>query len=103
MTATPGLANPGVIRLGITGALITGLEVGDAGRMVGCERLVAAATREMPPRPKARASQAAQHRRAFSWSNGASASYFCLTLESTAEFAIMPSSALPQELVICRE
>ncbi len=35
-------------------------------RMVGRARSVAAATTEMPPRPKAMASQAAQHRRAFS-------------------------------------
>jgi hypothetical protein len=40
-------------------------------------------------RTKDRASQAAQHRRAFSWSNGARASYFRRTLEIIDAFAIM--------------
>ena len=58
-------------------------------RIIGRDRAVAAATREMPPRPRERASEAAQHLRAFSWSNGARASYFCRTLEIIAESAIM--------------
>src|SRR5512147_1373803 len=57
-------------------------------RIMGRDSSVAA-TREMPPRPKDRASQAAQHRRAFSWSNGARASYFRRTLEIIDAFAIM--------------
>src|SRR5512135_1837383 len=58
-------------------------------RIMGRDSSVAAATREMPPRPKDRASQAAPHRRAFSWSNGARASYFRRTLEIIDPFAIM--------------
>ena len=58
-------------------------------RIVGRESPVAVATSEMPPRPRDEASAAAQHRRAFSWSNGARASYFCRTLEIIAKFAIM--------------
>ncbi len=58
-------------------------------RIMGRDRLVAAATRVMPPRPKDSASLAAQHRHAFSWRCGAKASYFCRTLETINDCAIM--------------
>src|SRR5207248_5448004 len=57
-------------------------------RMVGRESPVAAETSEIPPRPRARASQAAQRRCAFSWSRGARASYFCRTLVIAAGVAM---------------
>ena len=62
----PGSANPRMIRRGVTGAVVTGLDLGDAAADRRRDGAVATATAEMPPRPKARASQAAQHRRAFS-------------------------------------
>ena len=58
-------------------------------RIVGRDKSVVVATSEIPPRPKARASEAAQQRRALSCSNGARASYFRRTVEISAGFAIM--------------
>ena len=58
-------------------------------RIVGRDKSVAVATSEIPPRPKARASEASQQRRALSCSNGARASYFRRTVEISAGFVIM--------------
>src|SRR5882672_5096518 len=58
-------------------------------RIVGRDKSVAAATSEMPPRPRAIASEAAQQRLAFSCSSGAKASYFWRTVDIIAGFAIM--------------
>ena len=56
--------------------------------MVGRGSPVAAETSEIPRRPRARPSQAAQRRRAFSWSSGASASNFCRILVIAAGVAM---------------
>ena len=89
VSATPRLADSRVIRVGITGVVVAGLDLGNAAADHRAPRWVAAATSEIPPRPRDNASQAAQRRRALSWSNGASATYFCRTVEIIAELAII--------------